>query len=104
MPRNKRVAIIRKFAARSTADRCFFRRYFPELFKEAFPTSAADARSGSARRKKRDAKRQWPTNPARLPIPPQVLYDDYRTPHLSLSEFSIKEIANLLDSRARIAA
>ena len=55
MPRKKRVAIIREFATRSAADERFFRRYFPELFNEAFPTSAASARPGSARRRTRHA-------------------------------------------------
>ena len=55
MPRKKRVAIIREFATRSAADRRFFRRYFPELFNEAFPTSAAGVRPGSARRRTRHA-------------------------------------------------
>ena len=55
MPRKKRVAIIREFAARSAADKRFFRRYFPALFNEAFPNSAARAGSGSARRRNRRA-------------------------------------------------
>jgi hypothetical protein len=55
MPRNKRVAIIREFAARSTADKRFFRRYFPEVFNEAFPTSAAGARPGPTQRRARRA-------------------------------------------------
>jgi hypothetical protein len=50
MPRKKRVTIVREFAARSAADKRFFRRYFPEFFNEAFPTSAAGARSRPARR------------------------------------------------------
>ena len=48
MPRKKRVAIIREFATRSAADKRFFRRYFPDLFNEAFPAAAAGGRSGSA--------------------------------------------------------
>ena len=55
MPRNKRVASIRKLASKSAADERFVRRYFPELFKEAFPSSAARARSVSARRRARRA-------------------------------------------------
>ena len=55
MPRNKRVASIRKLAAKSAADEKFIRRNFPELFNEAFRTSAADARSRSARRRVRRA-------------------------------------------------
>jgi len=56
MPRKKRVAVIREFAARSAADKRFFRRYFPELFNEAFPVSAAGARSGSAGSRARRGK------------------------------------------------
>ena len=55
MPRKKRMAIIREFANRSAADKRFFRRYFPELFNEAFPISPAGARTGSARRRARHA-------------------------------------------------
>ena len=55
MPKKKRVAIIREFAARSAADKRFFRRYFPELFNEAFPNTTTDARSGSARPRARRA-------------------------------------------------
>jgi hypothetical protein len=53
MPRKKRVAIIREFAGRSEADKRFFLRYFPDLYNEAFPTLAAGARPGSARRRAR---------------------------------------------------
>ena len=56
LPRKKRVAIVREFATRSAADKRFFRRYFPELFAEAFPASAAGARPAVARRSARAAK------------------------------------------------
>jgi hypothetical protein len=36
MPRNKRVASIRKLASKSAADERFVRRYFPDLFNDAF--------------------------------------------------------------------
>jgi len=49
MPRKKRVASIRKLASQSAADERFVRRYFLDLFNEAFRPSAAGARSGSAR-------------------------------------------------------
>jgi hypothetical protein len=55
LPRQKRVAIIREFAARSAADKRFFLRYFPDLYNEAFPAPAADTRPGSARRRARRA-------------------------------------------------
>jgi len=53
MPRNRLVGNIREFAARSAADKRFFRRYFSELFNEAFPSSTAGVRPGSARRRNR---------------------------------------------------
>jgi hypothetical protein len=55
MPRKKRMASIRKLASKSAADERFVRRYFPDLFKEAFPSSVAGARSGSARPRARRA-------------------------------------------------
>jgi hypothetical protein len=55
MPRKKRVASIRKLASQSAADERFVRRYFPDLFNEAFRPSAAGARSGSARPRARHA-------------------------------------------------
>jgi hypothetical protein len=55
MPRKKRVVIVREFANRSVADKRFFRRYFPELFNEAFPISRAGACTGSARQRARRA-------------------------------------------------
>jgi len=58
MPRNKRVAAIRRFAARSAADKRFFRRYFPDLFTEAFPPPKPGTRSASARSRMRRATPQ----------------------------------------------
>lgn len=55
MPRQKRVASIRKLASKSAADERFVRRYFPDLFNEAFSPSAEGARSGSARPRARRA-------------------------------------------------
>jgi hypothetical protein len=55
MPRNKRVASIRRLAAKSAADERFVRRYFPELFNEAFRPSVAGVRSRSARPRARRA-------------------------------------------------
>ena len=60
MPRKKRVATIRKSAAKSAADKRFFRRYFPDLYQEAFRASASSAggRSANTRRNKPAAKRR----------------------------------------------
>jgi len=60
LPRRKRVAEIRKFAGRSDDDAKFFQKYFPDLYQEAFraASSSADARSATARRSKRAAKRR----------------------------------------------
>jgi hypothetical protein len=55
MPQKKRVAIIREFASKSAADKRFFLQHFPDLYNEAFPTQATDARPGSARRRARRA-------------------------------------------------
>jgi hypothetical protein len=60
MPRKKRVAIVREFAARSAADKRFFRTYFPELFTEAFPHPKPGARPASARARQRRATRKMP--------------------------------------------
>ena len=58
MPRKKRVASIRKLASKSAADERFVRRYFPDLFREAFPSSAAGGRSVTGRRRARHATPQ----------------------------------------------
>jgi hypothetical protein len=55
MPRKKRVTSIRKLASKSAADERFVRLYFPDLFKEAFPSSGARGRSVSARARARRA-------------------------------------------------
>jgi hypothetical protein len=59
LPRRKRVAEVRKCAARSAEDSKFFQKYFPELYQEAFrvKTSSAGGRSAATRRSKRVAKR-----------------------------------------------
>ena len=63
MPRNKRVATIRRFVARSAADKRFFRQYFPDLFIEAFPPLKPDARSAGARQSaRRAAPRKRPSH------------------------------------------
>jgi hypothetical protein len=41
LPKRERVKSIREFASQSEADKRFIRRYFPDLFKEAFRSSAA---------------------------------------------------------------
>lgn len=55
MPRNTRVASIRKLRAKSVADERFVRRYFPDLYQEAFraPASLAGGRSESSRQRPR---------------------------------------------------
>jgi len=55
MPRKKRVASIRKLASKSAEYERFVRRNFPDLFKEAFRPSVADAHSESTRPRVRRA-------------------------------------------------
>jgi len=56
LPKKERVRSIRVFAAKSEADKRFIRRYFPDLFEEAFRSSAAVPRSKTRRQRARRAE------------------------------------------------
>ena len=51
LPKQERVKSIREFASQSEADKRFVRRYFPDLFKEAFRSSATVRRPKSHRQR-----------------------------------------------------
>jgi hypothetical protein len=55
LPKKERVKSIREFASQSEADKRFIRRYFPDLFKEAFRSSATVPRPKSPRQRQRHA-------------------------------------------------